>query len=1018
MPLINTAVPNLIQGVSQQPDATRFAGQCEEQENALSSVASGLMKRPNTRHVGKLMTSAIDSNSFIHFINRDKEEKYVVINNGTDIRAFNLLTGVEASIKVGDTTYKSSESAGAYPVASTYLNTNNPREDLKAITISDTTILLNTTTPVGISTATSPESLNQAIVFVNQGDYLTNYGFVIEADIANQAPVDAEIAFKIDLLSNNRHRIRAGSVTVHNHFAGLEYIGDPNYAIWYTRGGTQYSVGDTIDLELPQTLGSNASLSKWSLTLYRSPTVKVTNVDTSNSNKITGLQLIDEGDFVYIYENGTTRLGDGYEFGRTTQTYTPNMNGLPPTAANPATAPATGSASASSTTIDFTGYRSGSSTNPSANTNRHAKTDVIAHHLAGGTYDSIYVSSAAKTNGDGTLFHTHFENDFDDGSGDGANLRPHVNNLVEIIPRTQNAVANDDGSFDAKTPVDFNIRAEDGLGGEGLKVIHKEVSSIADLPTFCKKGMIVKVVGDADLLQDDYYVKFDTAMETFGEGTWQETIAPNIRTSYDESTLPLELVNDDVDSFILRPMKFQDRVAGDDDTNPFPSFVGNTINNVFLFKNRLGLLASDTVILSESGFGVVDENNQLVYNFTRNTVSSLLDSAPIDISVSSPRVQKLKAAKGFQENLIIFSENGQFVLKGGDVLTPKTVSVTPITNFSFEDQVDPLPLGSYIYFPFTRGNFTGMREFTVNATTDIYDSTEITEHVPAYVPKNIIDMAGTTAEDMIVLLSGDEKGSLYIYNYFWNNNQKVLSAWSKFTFTGEIRGVEFIESTLYAVITNNGETNLVELPLESGITDSAGFVTHLDMRVAKTVTHGDNEITLPYTPADNSVEVYTTDGLKLNATNLGGTVTLTQAVNDVDADGNDIDTNVFVGIPYTMKYTFSEQLFKAKAGNSTSPSNAAKLLIRNGSIYFDKTAHFKVKVTPKFRDTYENVFTPNVIGSSSIGTLQLDTGFFRFPVLTKAQDTTITIENDSALPSNLQSAEFESFMHSRSSRYA
>ena len=297
----------------------------------------------------------------------------------------------------------------------------------------------------------------------------------------------------------------------------------------------------------------------------------------------------------------------------------------------------------------------------------------------------------------------------------------------------------------------------------------------------------------------------------------------------------------------------------------------------------------------------------------------------------------------------------------------------------------------------------------MNASTDNYDSTEVTEHVPAYIPKNIIDIAGTTSEDMIVLLSGDEKGSLYIYNYFWSNNQKVLSAWSKFTFTGEIRGIEFVESTLYAVITNGNETNLVEMPLESGLTDAAGFVTHLDMRVASTVTNGSNQINLPYTPADNSVEVYTTDGLKLNATNSGATVTLSQSVT--------ADTPVFTGIPYIMKYTFSEQLFKAKAGNGTSPSNAAKLLIRNASIYFDKTAFFKVKVTPKFRDTYENVFTPDVVGSTTIGTLNLDSGFYRFPVLTKAQDTKIEIENDSALPSNFQSAEFESFVHSRSNRY-
>jgi hypothetical protein len=270
-------------------------------------------------------------------------------------------------------------------------------------------------------------------------------------------------------------------------------------------------------------------------------------------------------------------------------------------------------------------------------------------------------------------------------------------------------------------------------------------------------------------------------------------------------------------------------------------------------------------------------------------------------------------------------------------------------------------------------------------------------------------MKGTTSEDMIALVSGEELNALYVYNYFWNNNQKVLSAWSKFTFTGEIRGIEFIESTLYAIIANNGETHLVEMPLESGLKDAAGYVTHLDMRVANTVTSGSSTITLPYTPEDDSVEVYTTDGLALNCSNVGSTVTLSNPVSS--------DTDVWVGIPYTMKYTFSEQIFKAKAGNGKSPSNAAKLMIRNGSLYYDNSSYFKVKVTPKFRDTYENVFTPDVVGSSTIGSLSLDSGFYRFPVFTKPQDTTITIENESALPSTFQSAEFESFVHSRSNRY-
>ena len=553
----------------------------------------------------------------------------------------------------------------------------------------------------------------------------------------------------------------------------------------------------------------------------------------------------------------------------------------------------------------------------------------------------------------------------------------------------------------------FGFTVSDGLGGNGLGKVYKEVSSLSDLPLIATNNFKVKVIGDVDSNQDDYYVQFQTDDGgIFGVGSWTECVGPDVRIGLDKTTLPMKLVStgfdaNGVDQFTLSEIDYNDRVAGDDNTNKAPSFVDNKIGNMFYYKDRLAFLSNENIILSESGEP---------FNFYRTSVTSLLDSDRIDVAAASGRVTKLKAAVGFQDSLILFSENSQFAFKGGDLLTPKTVSINPITNFDYTSKINPLALGSYIYFPFNRGSSTGMREYTVNASTDTYDAVEITEHVPSYIPSDIIGMVGTTSEDMIALLSANEKNALYIYNYFWNNNQKVLSAWSKFTFTGEIRGMEFIESTLFAVTAHNGETNLVKVPLESGLKDAAGFVTHLDMRVASTVTNGSSTITLPYAPTDNSVEVYTTDGLKLNCTNVGATVTLAQAVS--------ADTPVFTGIPYTMKYTFSEQLFKAKAGNGTSPSNAAKLMVRNGSIYYADSSYFKVKVTPAFRDTYENTFTPDVVGSTLIGSLYLDSGFYRFPVFTKAQDTVISIENDSALPSNFQSAEFESFMHSRSSRYA
>ena len=927
MPLINTAVPNLIQGVSQQPDATRFDGQCEEQENALSSVAEGLKKRPNTRHVARLLQTAIDEDSFVHFINRDDNEKYVVIHTGSGMEAWNIVSGVKCSMNGSTSTL----------TPPSYLETDTPRESLKALTVADNTFIVNKEINVSLSQSKTPVLEKKGFVYVAQGDYEKNYQINLGGNIAGvEASTTAQFTISVESFYyyNNWHMFRISGVTLDN--AGEGYpAGTPtdltvtiNFGVLgNTASGTSYaniSVQPVLSITLEDDgTGNNTK---------RVSSVSITNAGIFGQHKpwITGYSFA--GDYnasIDAVVQGDTLTGTTYSF---------NTRG----------------------------------------TRNDVSADADTSNIARSLFDDTYAVPEFNT----TPLSTHaiFTTD---------------NYLSAALEANTIIIEHNE------TAGDFTLSTEDGLGGSGIKAVYKRIEALSDLPVEAPNNFIIEVVGDAELDQDNYWVKFTThSGSDFGQGAWEETVAPNISEGLEQNTLPMTIRSTNLNTLEVVALDYKNRTAGDEETNPNPSLVGKSINDIVFFKNRLGFITDDSVVFSEAGE---------FFNFYRTTVSSLLDSAPIDITVSSTKVTNLKSATIFQENLMLFSDNVQFVMKGGDLFTPKTVSISPTTNFSLDDSVSPTPLGSYVYFPFTRGSYTGLRELALSANTETYDAVEVTEHVPAYIPKDIIAMAGTTSEDVIALLSANEKDSLYIYNYFWNNNQKVLSAWSKFIFTGEIRGIEFIDSTLYAVITHNGETNLVEMPLESGLSDDAGYVTHLDNRVAATVTNGSSTITLPYTPEDNSVEVYTTDGLKLNATNSGATVTLAQAVS--------ANTDVWVGIPYTMKYTFSEQLFKAKAGNGKSPSNAAKLMVRNGSLYYDKSAYFKVKVTPKFRNTYENVFTPDVVGSSTIGSLSLDSGFYRFPVFTKAQDTTITIENESALPSTFQSAEFESFVHSRSNRY-
>ena len=617
---------------------------------------------------------------------------------------------------------------------------------------------------------------------------------------------------------------------------------------------------------------------------------------------------------------------------------------------------------------------------------------------------------------------------------------------------------------------DFNIKTKDGFADKGLGVVYKEVADITDLPVVAPHGFRVKVRGDAELSEDDYYLNFRTNEllnnGEMGRGGWVEDVGFNVPNALDAANMPYNLESRNLNRFQLETTKWRARLAGDRTSNPDPSFIGSPINNLFFYKNRLGFLSADKVVMSEAGE---------YFNLFRTTVTNLLDSDPIDIGVATTNVTNLESAEAFQENLILFSNRGQFVLKGGDLLTPSTVSVNPITNYDQATGINPISLGSYIYFPFTRGNFSGIREFAVSATGDTYTAEEVTNHIPSYIPKNVIDVAGSSTEDVIAVLSSETKDTLYIYKYFWSGNQKILSAWSKFTLQGcEIRGIDFIDSTLYiatdryfgssyqfltggeygsgALVRSTGKDFMIlgmtftsGLPDEENLSDGSnlGFMTHLDFRVAKKIRANQTQLTavddasdthldyLPFEATDFNGNSFNSTGARLKVIDraTGMEIPYTRGkitVNNVDyiTNSNQLvfesqttDRDVFVGVEYDMQYTFSEQLFKVASGKGKSATGYTKNKIKNGNVFFDDSAFFQVKVTPERRATYTNEFTTQAVDASDVDRVNLDSGTFSFPVFTKPENTTITIENGTPYPSTLQGAEFESFVHSRSNRY-
>lgn len=89
MSLIVKSIPTLIGGVSQQPAHVRSSDQLESQTNGWSSIALGLSKRAPSELIKRILdTNTTDA--FIHTINRDVTERFVVVIANGRIRVFDM----------------------------------------------------------------------------------------------------------------------------------------------------------------------------------------------------------------------------------------------------------------------------------------------------------------------------------------------------------------------------------------------------------------------------------------------------------------------------------------------------------------------------------------------------------------------------------------------------------------------------------------------------------------------------------------------------------------------------------------------------------------------------------------------------------------------------------------------------------------------------------------------------------------------------------------------------------------
>ena len=971
MPLITSSIPNLINGISQQPPALRLASQAEEVVNCMSSPVEGLKKRPPLNNIGRLF---IENKStvrpFVHLVSRTNDINYIIIIQDGAIKVANL----DGTLVTPST-----------PDGVTYLDVaGQPSENFRVASIADYTFIVNKEKEVAMSSDLSPATITDptAMVFIKVANYDTEYSVTLGGTTKTYTTPPAggdQIECSYSQAANS------SSVLVNATAHGL-VTGDKIKITFATASGGiagTYDVTSASTNQFYYTAGTQNDSSNNSGNCTVVPQKKLSTVDIADEladqlHTISGYTVNNDDYIIHIKKDD----GSDYEV----------------TSKDDKTGEGTKAIKGVVDDLDdlpIKGYEG---------------FIVKVQGSQATRYDDYYVKFTVNKDY-ATL------GEFGDGVWKET-VAPGIKYRFDEATMPHVLIRNSNGTFTFQ------------------KYIKEETTA-----TYAQSGTTITVT------KTDHGIESGTLLLFRPGGSPSPNnpgVFPITATTKDTFTYTPGTNQTLSNQSITYGTTWSGRIAGDKKTALEPTFAGNTINNLNLFRNRLIMLSNENVILSAS-----DDYGR----FWPETVQTMVDSDPVDLSCGGSSINILLSTVAFANTLLLFSRNAQFRLDAGlnvgSALTPKTATITQMTSFDMDISVDPIAVGRNTYFPITKGNFSGLREFFLpDSSGSVPLSEDVTSSIPRYIPTNLCNLISAVAEDVVAMLSLDQPKRIYLYKFFFEEDTKLQSAWSYWEVSGakKIIGAAIKGSDLY-VLTEYDEDGTssqsgtylekvslrpeqvdagteIEILLDRKITEAEVTSTSLNNAGALGV---ETVITLPY-PINTGAEMIVVGRYEAGNTLLrhGQVIEpLSQTSNTITVLG-DLKTVVggktprfFVGERYTMTYEFSTPYIKEQPqGGGVALAAGPKLQMRTWTVIFDESSAFELKVTPASRDTNTYPYNGVIVGEAPplIGDPSVLTGSFRVPVMTSNIDTKIVISSTSPLPCRFQSAEWEGFYHTRAKR--
>ena len=884
MSAVNQRIPNFLGGVSQQPDKIKFPGQLRVCDNAVPDITFGLKKRPPAEFIGTL-TNANTSGHWYEIL-RDGDEKYILQitpdNTGSmPIRVWDLADGSEKSLtnSNGDSIFSYLSGATA-PYAVT--------------TIQDYTLIANPNKTVAESSAnTAAPILNGDYSYARLDTVAYNTEYILYSGTAPTPNTYFRVtSVKVDRMSGgsaqgptfddtNENQSKSGTLTW--SFSGGSAVTTTGAQV----GGTNI----TENIEGSLQVNGNSYIAN-----------NIANYDGGGSSSSNFLGYTQDYDVRYT---ATVTLTDGGLIRSTNKTTAENLF--------------------IDVAMEGETYRISVEAVEPVTTYRDVSN--IAYFKTPKNPDNGTLSMASILNG----------------------LKSAVNSSLANV--TAEVIGS--GLFLNGTAAD-SVNFLGGAVNENMSVIGQKAQDISRLPAMNKHGYVAQIANTADLDTDDYYVKFIADNGASGVGNYEETVRPHnfasnsdpMKAGLDPATMPHALINNRNGTFTFVKLDettansqgnenyWKDRLVGDNTSNPFPTFKGGTIQEMFFHRNRLGIISGENVVMSQPG---------RYFDFFIVSAIAASDDNPIDITVSDIKPAFINHVLPIQKGIMMFSDSGQFLLfTESDIFSPKTARLKKVSSYECDETIQPVDLGTSVLFTSNVSAYARAFEATIIDDDTPPNIIEQTRVVPEFLPKDITKSTNSAA---IGITTYGKKGESEIYHYkYYNAGQKrEQSAWYSWTLTGTMQHMLYTAGSFFTVTFHDGSyklcryeyvadadstrsyvlgTGTVGSPLQT----SRQFEAHLDNMTIATNVAGSAQTTtapektvlrIPYVPA-NTTNLFMVglSGNDSDGDSIAGTVRQADAVGSVTISGvvhgtvtfNNINISSSAKVAVGYKYTSTIEL--------------------------------------------------------------------------------------------------------------